>query len=139
MHAPAMSASTAIHDALPPIAVAISETALLDVADVSAVEFQIIGLTENKMPPGKIQAMMPLMAQRLSLKQAAACERTFEPEYRSALDAYDKVGVLAACLCLNLSQCLLSFLSTGDHTSFVHTGLADSFPVWPGRQQDEHI
>lgn len=33
-----------------------------------------------------------MQAKRMSLKQAFACEKQFEPEYQSALDAYDKVA-----------------------------------------------
>lgn len=68
-------------------------------ADGTSVEWRIIGRTENKIPSGRVDAMMPIMAQRLCLAQAAACERQLEPEYRSALEAYDKVRVHVCKVC----------------------------------------
>lgn len=91
-------------------------------ADISAVEWRIIGRAENKAPPGRTDCMTPLMAQRLCLKQAEACERQFEPEYRSALEAYDKVR--PPCVCLFF--CARRNIATHRGTTIYYICLASS-------------
>jgi len=49
------------------------------------------------------RAMMPETAKRISFKLASACERQAEPDYDSALDAYDKAWQVAF-VCGSISQ-----------------------------------